>query len=206
MRVIVRRVPRRNTLKVAAARLAALPTRALARAGVRRAVLYERRLGDSIASPHPATLVHGWLGRSAIARLAGATEQGPDDLLARLDRGERCFGSLRDGRVVAARWATHGEVDADYLRIGLRLPDGDAWIFDSWTDPRERGSGVASEASAVLGAALAAEGTTRFVVIVMNGNRSGHAAVLRSGYRRLGTITTIRTSPRRRAVRFRASA
>ena len=131
---------------------------------------------------------------------------GPGDLLARVDRGERCFGSLRDGRVVAARWATHGAVEADYLRIGLRLPDGDAWIFDSWTDPRERGRGVASEASAALGAALAAEGTTRFVVIVMNGNRSGHAAVLRSGYRRLGTITTIRTSPRRRAVRFRASA
>ena len=169
-------------------------------------MLYERRLGDSVAPPLSATLEHGWLDRSTIAQLAGVTEQGPDDLLARHDRGERCFGSLRDGRVVASRWATHGEVDADYLRIGLRLPDGDAWIFDSWTDPRERGRGVAGEASAALGAALAAEGTTRFVVIVMNGNRSGHAAVLRSGYRRLGTITTIRTSPRRQAVRFRASA
>ena len=193
-------------LKVAAARLAALPARALARAGIRRAVLYERRLDDAVAPPLPATLEHGWLDRSAIARLAGATEQGPGDLLARVDRGERCFGSLRDGRVVAARWATYGAVEADYLRIGLRLPDGDAWIFDSWTDPRERGKGVASEASAALGAALAAEGATRFVVIVMNGNRSGHAAVLRSGYRPLGTLTTIRTSPRRRAVRFRAIA
>lgn len=203
--MIVRRVPRRNTLKVAAAGLAALPTRALARAGVRRAVLYERRLDDPVAPPLSATLDHGWLDRTAIAQLADATEQGPGDLLARLDRGGRCFGTLRDGRVVAARWATHGAVEADYLRIGLRLPASDAWIFDSWTDPRERGRGVASEASAALGAALAAEGTTRFVVIVMNGNRSGHVAVQRSGYRRLGTITTIRTSPRRRAVRFRAS-
>lgn len=204
--MIVRRVPSRDTLKVAVARLAALPTRALAHAGIRRAVLYERRLDHPVAPPLPPTLEHGWLDRSAIARLAGATEQGPGDLMARVDRGERCFGSLRDGRVVAARWATYGAVEADYLRIGLRLPDGDAWIFDSWTDPRERGKGVASEASAALGAALAAEGTTRFVVIVMNGNRSGHAAVLRSGYRPLGTLTTIRTSPRRRAVRFRAIA
>ena len=204
--MIVRRVPGRDASNVATAWLAAVPTRALARAGVRRAVLYERHLDHSGAPRRSATLEHGWLDRSGIARLAGAMEQRPDELLARLDRGERCFGSRQNGRVVAARWATHGAVEADYLRIGLRLPDGDAWIFDSWTDPRERGRGVAREASAALGAALAAEGTTRFVVIVMNGNRAGHAAVLRSGYRRLGTITTIRTSPRRRAVRFRASA
>ena len=204
--MIVRRVPGRDTLKVAAARLEALPTRVLARAGVRRAVLYERHLDHPVSPRLSATLEHTWLDRSGIAQLARATERGPGELLARVDRGERCFGSLRDGRLVAARWATHGAVEADYLRIGLRLPDGDAWIFDSWTDPRERGRGVAREASAALGAALAAEGTTRFVVIVMNGNRAGHAAVLRSGYRRLGTITTIRTSPRRRAVRFRASA
>ena len=82
-------------------------------------MLYERRLDHAVAPPLPATLEHGWLDRPAIARLAGATEQGPGDLLARVDRGERCFGSLRDGRVVAARWATHGAVEADYLRIGL---------------------------------------------------------------------------------------
>jgi hypothetical protein len=54
MRVIVRR-PWPDTLNVVAARLAALPTRALARAGVRRAVLYERRLDHSVVPPLSAT-------------------------------------------------------------------------------------------------------------------------------------------------------
>jgi GNAT superfamily N-acetyltransferase len=176
----------------------------LARAGVRRAVLYDRQLDEPVVPRSASKLEHGWLDRSGVVRLAGATRQQPAELLGRLDRGERCFGSQRDGRVVAARWASQGAVHADYLRVGLRLPAGHAWIFDSWTDPAERGRGIAGEASAALGAALATEGTTRFVAIVMTGNRAGHTAVLRSGYTRLGTITTIRTSPRRRAVRFRA--
>lgn len=184
----------------------ALPARALARTGVRRAVLYERHLDPEAAARRPFRLEHGWLDRSGIGQLASATAQPPAELLARIDRGERCFGSRQNGRLVEARWATHGAVEAEYLRIGLRLAAGHAWIFDSWTDPRERGRGLAGEASAALGQALAAEGTTRFVVIVMTGNSSGHAAVLGSGYRRLGTITTIRTSSRRRAVRFRASS
>ena len=202
--MIVRRGSGRDRLKAVSSRLAALPARALARAGVRRAVLYERQLEPGAAARRPFRLEHGWLDRSGVGKLASATAQAPAELLARIDRGERCFGSHQNGRLVAARWATHGAVEAEYLRIGLRLPAGHAWIFDSWTDPRERGRGVAGEASAALGQALAAEGTMRFVVIVMTGNRSGHAAVLRSGYRRLGTITAIRTSPRRRAVRFRA--
>ena len=137
-------------------------------------------------------------------KVAGATGQPPDELLARLRRGARCFGTKRDGHVVAVRWAARGEVDAEYLRVGLRLPPGDAWIFDSWTDPEDRGQGVAAEASAALGAALAEEGTTRLVAMVMGGNRAGMAAIRRSGYGALGTITTVRASRGRRAVRFRA--
>ena len=168
-------------------------------------VLYERHV-DAPVPPRSDRLRHGWLDPTGVAELARATAQAPDELDARLRSGMRCYATWRGDRLVAVRWAARGAVVAEYLRIGLRLPDRDAWIFDSWTDPRERGRGVASEASAAMGAALAAEGATRLVAIVMNGNRPGHAAVLRSGYRRLGTITTIRTSPRRRAVRFRASS
>jgi hypothetical protein len=112
--VIVRRGSGPDRLKAVSRRIVALPARALARAGVRRAVLYERHLEPGAAARRPLRLEHGWLDRQGIGELASAT------------------GSP--------------------------------------------------------------------------GNRSGHAAVLRSGYRRPGTITTIRTSPRRRAVRFRASS
>jgi hypothetical protein len=201
--VIVRRGSERGRTDVAADWLAALPARVLARAGLRRAVLYERRLEAPGPSGGGPDLEHRWLDRDGVARLAALTGGDAPGLLARLDRGERCFGSLRDGALVASRWVATGAAEADYLRLGLRLPAGDAWVFDSWTDPLERGRGLAAEASTELGRALAACGVTRLVVIVMPGNRPGRAAVVRSGYRELGTITTIRTA-RGRTVRFRA--
>jgi hypothetical protein len=201
--VIVRRRPGRGRADVAADWLAALPARVLARAGVRRAVLYERRLEAPGANDGDSSLEHRWLDRDDVVHLAALTGDGVPELLARLDRGERCFGSLRGGRLVASRWVATGAVEAHYLRLGVRLPAGDAWVFDSWTDPLERGRGVAAEASAELGRALAVNGTTRLVAIVMPGNRPGKTAVVRSGYRELGTITAIR-APRGRTVRFRA--
>lgn len=123
-------------------------------------------------------------------------------VMARLERGERCFATFAGDRTVSFRWVGTGVVDASFLRVSLRLGDRDAWVFDSWTEPALRGRGVATQASRALGAALASEGARRTVAIVMDGNRAGKRAVSRAGYRPLGTITTIRT-PHGRSVRFR---
>jgi hypothetical protein len=185
--------------------LSALAARGLARAGVRQAVLYERRLVALEAASADWRLTHRWAAADDVSRAAGAAGREPAVELTRLRRGARCFVTEADGRVVGFRWVVPSPVHARFLGVWLRVPDGDVWVEDSWTDPAERSQGVSSAATAALGSELAAEGAVRTLAIVMRGNRSGHAALLRGGYRPLGTLTTIRTLGGR-AVRFRAVA
>lgn len=181
-----------------------LAGRALGRAGLRRMTLFERRLEPGSRRPAGREgLTHGWLGAEEVAALAAEREVDADELLGRLERGDRCFGTTAEGRLVASRWVARGSVEVPFLRAGLRLSEEDAWVWDSWTAPSLRGAGLARAASAAMGDALEPEGVHRLLAGVMVGNRPGRAAVLGSGYRPLGTITSVRALTSRR-VRFRA--
>ena len=177
MRVIVRRVPGRDTLKVAAARWGAAHAGAGARRRPTRGALRAapRPLGRAAPLHDARAPVAGSFGHRRARRRDGTGTGRPPcarrpwrallRLATRRPRRCRALGHARRGR----GGLPQGRAPPTRRgRVDLRQLD---------QDPRERGRGVASEASAALGAALATEGKTRFVVIVMNGNRSGHSAV-----------------------------
>ena len=166
--------------------------------------LHERRLdGGGAQAPEHGDLVHGWLGAREVTVLATAAGGHPAELLARVEGGDRCFGTWRAGRIVAARWVSSGVAYVPFLRSGIRLAPGDAWVWDSWTDPSLRGTGIAPAASAALAEALSREGVLRLLAGIMVGNRPGRAAVVASGYEPLGLMASVGHGPSRR-VRFRA--
>jgi sugar phosphate isomerase/epimerase len=205
--MIVRRRPSRTAVQRSLDALAEVAGRGLARAGVRRMALYERRLDHRpVTAGEHGELAHDWLGPPEVARLATVRGQDSIKLLARLDHGARCFGTTERGRVVATRWVATGAVEVPFLRVGLRLAPDDAWVWDSWTDQTRRGARIAAAASAELGETLARDGVRRLVAGVMVGNRPGRSAVLASGYAPLGTLATVRLWSRRHVAFRRAGS
>lgn len=199
--MIVWRHGRDRRLKHALDAVRAFPSRALARAGIRRAVLYERMIPE-LDQGATGSFSHRWVEHAGVRELAEASGRDAAEQLARIARGERCLATFEDERPVAFRWVATGTAEIPFLRIRARLPADTVWVYDSWTDPTRRGRGAATAATHALGAALRAEGSRRTLAIVMRGNRPGASAVLRAGYHPLGTITTLRTR-RGRLVRFR---
>jgi GNAT superfamily N-acetyltransferase len=123
----------------------------------------------------------------------------------RLDRGARCFAArARDGRLASVRWIARGDAHIDFLDCTLPLAVGEAYNFDTWTDPAFRGLGVASATGARLNEVLAAEGVRTVVRAVWPANEQGLRNAAREGFTPSGTILTLRAGPlRRRLVRRR---
>ena len=110
----------------------------------------------------------------------------------RLRRGARCFAArTADGRIASVRWIACGDAHIDFLACTLPLEAGEAYNFDTWTDPAFRGLGVASASGARLNDALAAEGVRTVIRAVWPANDQGLRNAVREGFVPAGTIVSV---------------
>jgi hypothetical protein len=108
------------------------------------------------------------------------------EILARFDRGNRCFGAWHEGRLSAAGWLATGRGPLPYLRGELELEAGDCFVYDAHTSPAARRLGL-NRARRVRALAAAREhGARRALAAVAIENGPGLATLLNGGFREVG--------------------
>jgi hypothetical protein len=177
--------------------------RALGRTVYRRLEWMERPL-HPVRPPLDALVpvTDGFLGSADAAEIARLRPSlGTSGVAERFARGDRCFGSRHEGRLVSLTWISAGAARIEYLGLALTLPPGTAFQYDRWTDPAMRGLRIAPSSGSRLCSALAAEGYRLLTCCVLRENAASMANAHRGGYREVGTIGWIGIGPLRRAFR-----
>jgi hypothetical protein len=114
----------------------------------------------------------------------------------RLARGDRCFVSWADGRIVDVCWSATGSVYVPYLARFLHVPDGDIYSYDSYTLPAYRGRGLYMARNSYTARTNQAEGFRRSIALVAFENYSAWLILSRSGLRTLGAYHYLRLPAR----------
>lgn len=101
---------------------------------------------------------------------------------ARLSSSTRCYLVRHGGRVVHATWVTTSASWVRELQRYFRVPDGDAYVYESFTRADARGMGVYPFALTEICKALDAEETQRVWVGVEHSNAPSLRAVSKAGF------------------------
>ena len=101
---------------------------------------------------------------------------------ARLSSSTRCYLVRLGGRVVHATWVTTSASWLRELRRDFRGPEGDAYVYESFTRADARGMGVYPFALTEICKALDAEGIQRVWVGVEHSNAPSLRAVSKAGF------------------------
>lgn len=117
---------------------------------------------------------------SAYARDVGTDS--PDTFARRLTADTDCYLLVRAGRIVHASWVTRSAAWTRELRAYLVPPPGDAYVYESYTAPPERGQGLYPFALTQICARLAAAGMGHLWVAVENRNVASLRAVAKAGF------------------------
>jgi hypothetical protein len=183
----------------------AIVMRALGRTVYRRVEWMERPLQPVLPPIHAlVTVSHGFLDGADAAEIAGLRPPtGDNGIAGRFARGDRCFGTRHDGRLVSLTWISMDVARIEYLGLAYVLPPGTAFQYERWTDPRLRGRRIAPASGSRLCRELASEGYALLVGCVLRENEAAMANALRAGFRSTGTIGWVRVGPLRRPFRRR---
>lgn len=111
----------------------------------------------------------------------------------RLASGTRCFVARRAERIVHASWVTTRAAWTRELRAYLRPPPGDAYIYESYTRPDERGRGVYPLALRALAAELGRGGVRRAWVAAEARNPASLRAIAKAGFEETFRLSYRRT-------------
>ena len=131
----------------------------------------------------------------------------PDATRARLERGDRCFVALLDGRLVSSVWLATGVVPVAYLDCDLELGPDEAYAYDAFTLPGLRGLDVGTWRTELMKDQARAAGRRRLLSLQLAENASQHRRSVRRGYRPLGVVGWYGIGPWRRLfVRLHATA
>ena len=144
--------------------------------GFRRAILFERALGDGPVSPAPPTpgAELGLLDRDDVGEYVALHPQATRaELERRLAAGDRCHVARAGGRLVAARWAAFTEARVPYLEHTFPLAEDEAFVYDVFGDPAWRGRGVSRALFHTMNARLRSEGYVTVLSAVHRENREG---------------------------------
>lgn len=172
----------------------------LARIGYRRLELVELDLRPPPPlADVPFPLEFGFLEQSEAADYA-ALGAGVDaeETRRRLERGERCFVARAGGRIVSGRWLASGQVFVSYLDRRLALEPDEVYVYETYTDPAQRGHAVSAAAGTRLAHLLAEEDARRIVAAALPENTPGRRAYEKAGYHPVGTIGYVKLGPWRR--------
>jgi len=174
---------------------------ALSSVGIyRRLVLLERGLDIPVpdVSADPSFRVALLADGERAAYLEFRPDQDAVEIARRVERGDRCFATWQEQRIVHAAWAATGRAWIEYLSRELPLAAGDVYVYDSFTRPEFRGRGAAPLRARVLGQYFAARGYARVLTAVLQENAAGFRPLEKVGTRPVGAIGYIGIGPWRR--------
>ncbi len=127
-----------------------------------------------------------------IKALVGRAGEEAEGLEARLTRGDQCFVGVSKGRLVHASWVATTTAWIPEVRATLRLGPGEAYFYDSLTDPAVRGSGVQPAVVSFAMQEERAQGCRRHLYYLRRNSRSGLKAIIEPRPTRPQTIRCIR--------------
>lgn len=111
----------------------------------------------------------------------------------RLARGDRCFVTWHEGRIIHECWVTTSpRAYVAYLGRELRLEPGDAYYYGAFTDTAFRGRGLFSGCYSFIARTLQQEGCRRSVALVALENRRSVVVLERSGLTARGVYACLR--------------
>jgi len=114
----------------------------------------------------------------------------------RLDAGHVCYVAWRGDRIVSSLWGTDDRIVIPYLhRAPLRLSEGRMYVYDAFTRPGMRGLRILPVTHCRLLAHFADRGCRRAILVVGGENRSMIRSAVGVGYRRTGSIGSLRLGP-----------
>lgn len=106
----------------------------------------------------------------------------------RLAAGDRCLVARLDGRIVHAGWLASRPVWSDYLGMDVAPRPGEAYVYESFTDPAHRRSGITAARSTVALRLARDEGHRSIIGIVMPENRAAFGPARKMGFAPCGVI------------------
>ncbi len=110
----------------------------------------------------------------------------------RMATGHLCFAAFVESRIIHAGWAVEKRAHIPYIHSDIVLPPRAFYIYDSYTDPAFRRSGLVMARSAEMHAHFGARGFEKSYGVIAFMNRAGNAVVEPSGYRRIGMYGCVR--------------
>ena len=118
--------------------------------------------------------------------------QAQAEIEQRLSRGHLCFAAFYQGRIVHAGWCATRRVHVPYIHSDIVLGPKDFYIYDSYTDPEFRRTGLVMARSSAMHVHFAERGFEKSYGVVALMNRTGLAIVEPAGYRSIGMYGCVR--------------
>jgi ribosomal protein S18 acetylase RimI-like enzyme len=146
-------------------------------------VVFVRALSESEPPPAVGELTFSFAGAAdgpSYERDIGTDSRAT--FAKRLATGTRCFLARRGECIVHASWVTTRAAWTRELRAYFMPPPGDAYIYESYTRPQERGRGVYARALEALAAELGRAGIRRAWIAAEAHNQASLRAITRAGY------------------------
>jgi len=166
---------------------------ALARAGVRRLVVFERSLAAPLAAiAPPAGVTIRTLGPADEEAYAPLGQETAATFRRRLAAGHECWGAWCEGALRHVSWLAFSEVEVEHVGCRLLLADDVAYPYHSFTQQAYRGRGLSPARQVRSLAELRRRGFVLVVCAVAPENRSAFPPVRKLGYHGVGTITSVR--------------
>jgi GNAT superfamily N-acetyltransferase len=104
-------------------------------------------------------------------------------------------GAWVAGRLVHAAWIATGRAHIAYLRRDLVLAPTELFVYDSFTLPAWRGSGIARGRMLHVFAGYRQRGYRRCFALAAAENHAGRQAMVSAGYRALQDYVSVRLGP-----------
>jgi GNAT superfamily N-acetyltransferase len=135
--------------------------------------------------------IDGFAAGSAgdVEGLAGLTGLAPDEVVGRLEAGNRCYVAWLDGQVVGYGWVADAGAAIGELDLAFRLDSRDRYLWDFVTLPAWRGRGLYPH---LLQAILRAEEGGRFWIINAPENVASARGIAKAGFADVGSLAFAR--------------
>ncbi|MGH2721884.1 MAG: GNAT family N-acetyltransferase [Actinomycetota bacterium] len=167
-----------------------------------RGTLWTLDLSAPVAVREPAVAA-AWEECGAAGELAVTMGAGAAGVERRLRRGCRAFAARVDGRIACYGWVSAGSECIGELEREIRLPPGEAYVWDCFTVPAHRRLGLYASLLPHIARALQAEGTARLWIGTARANRpsirgfeaAGFVPVLEVLSARAGSVSCLAFRP-----------
>jgi GNAT superfamily N-acetyltransferase len=163
----------------------------------RRVIIIVRSLDDPVPDLEPrlSVMITSLTEKDLPAYNRFRPDQSLTKIQGRFANGDRCFAVWHEGQIVHAAWVTTKRKYESYFRRELILQPGDIFLYDHYTLPSYRSSGLAQARGAHVLRYYQEEGYHRSVGIIAIENKAAFGPGKVFNYRPIGMYSCIRLGP-----------